>query len=225
MVKLNSYQELIEVYLSQLSGFEERIAVLDLPTKYQKLALESKQRYVADMKAGQACNLVEDMWIYQSDACKGALAHGTGSATHLTSDLKFVGEFKQGVRIKGLIVASGVEMYDGPVKDGRPDGAGICFHEGEPEECKFYRGKRVDAVYKQRIALAKQRKFMEQQQVKQQAQIDSLRNDIKSTQFAIQQQAVPTSAAGLQGTGDILLGAAKRKAADRVMGAVFDKLF
>ena len=222
---MNSYQELFEVYLSELSGFDERIAELDLPPKYQRLAQARKQRYVADMKAGQACKLVENMWIYYGDACKGVLAHGTGSAMHLTSDLKFVGEFKQGVRIKGLIVASGVEMYDGPVKDGRPDGAGICFHEGEPEECKFYRGKRVDAVYKQRIALAKQREFMEEQQAKQQVQIDSLRNDVKNAQFAIQQQAVPTSAAGLQGTGDILLGAAKRKAADKVMDALFDKLF
>jgi hypothetical protein len=117
-------------------------------------------------------------------------------------------------------------MYDGPVKNGRPDGAGICFHEGEPEECKFYRGKRVDAVYKQRIALAKQRQFMEEQQAKQQAQIDSLRNDVKNTQFAIQQRSAAPSAAGLQqGMGDVLLDAAKRKAADKVMDAVFDKLF
>ncbi len=226
MVEKNSYDELFDAYLADLANFDERIQPLELPAKYSAQAQSRKQRYIAGRKAGQACALVEEMWVYQGSACNNGLAHGTGEAVHLTSDLRFVGEFSQGVRIKGLIIASGIEMYDGPVKNGRPDGAGICFHEGEPEECKFYRGKRVDAVYKQRIALAKQRQFMEEQQAKQQAQIDSLRNDVKNTQFAIQQRSAAPSAAGLQqGMGDVLLDAAKRKAADKVMDAVFDKLF
>lgn len=225
-VQTNSYEDLIAFYLTDLAEFDERIAGLDLSDKYKELAQQRKQAHVAGLKAGQACDLLEDTWIYKDDACKDGLAHGKGSAVHISSDLKFVGEFKQGARTRGLIIASGVEMYDGPVKDGRPEGEGICFHEGEPEECRFYRGKRVDAVYKQRIALAKQRKFMEEQQARQQAQIDSLRNDVKNTQFAIQQRSVPTSAGGLQqGMGDVLMDAAKRKAADKVMDAVFDKLF
>lgn len=221
MIQMNSYQQLISIYLQQLADYDERISQLDLPPQYRALAARKKHERIVGMKSGQKCALKEELWVYQGDACRNGLAQGKGTAVHLTSDLKFVGQFDRGVRVKGLIIAKGVEMYDGPVKNGRPDGAGICFYEGEPEECKFYRGKRVDAVFKQRIALAKQRKFIEEQQAKQQAQIDSLRMDMNKAQAVAVQRAAASSNAGQ----NYLLEAAKRKAADKVMDAVFDKLF
>jgi len=225
MVTMNSYQQLFATYLKDLSSFDERIAQLAMPQKYRSQAQRQKESLIASLKADQKCDLKEKLWVYQGDACKNGLAHGKGTAVNLEKTLKFEGEFRDGERIKGLIIANGIEMYDGPVRNGRPDGQGICFYEGEPEECKYYRGKRVDAVFKQRIALAKQRQFMEQQQAKQQAQIDSLRSDVKKAQMAAQQRQVLQPAASSNGAGDVLMDAAKRKAADKVMDAVFDKLF
>ncbi len=107
-------------------------------------------------------------------------------------------------------------MYDGSLENGKPNGKGVCFHEGEPEECKFYHGKRIDSLYKQRIEMAKQQKLMDEKLEKMQA---AQNQQIKQ----MQQRMVPTyqgkSAAG--NIGDVLID----KAMDKAIDKVFDSLF
>jgi len=106
-------------------------------------------------------------------------------------------------------------MYDGTLKDDKPHGSGICMHQGEPEECKYYKGKRVDTLYKQRIEFAKQNALM----VEQQAQIDK-----KLAEFSNTRQLAKQSKNG-QTMGDHLTNQLKRKASDKAADYLFDQLF
>ena len=126
--------------------------------KERKLKAEADR--IAALKQKQPCKMKESSWIYTGKSCKGGLANGKGTAMNESGELTFEGKIKNGVRVKGLINYMGMPTYDGPIVGGRPDGLGVCFHEGEPEECKYYKGKRIDAIFKQRIEMAKQREEM-----------------------------------------------------------------
>ena len=116
-------------------------------------------------------------------------------------------------------------MYHGEIKDAKPHGKGVCFQEGEPEECKFYMGKRIDTLYKQRIAMAKQQKAMNeklaQMQQAQDKRLTQMEGKISAAAAAPRARTVSTG----NDMGDVLMNAAKRKATDKVMDAVFDRLF
>lgn len=169
------------------------------------------------LKGKQACRLKEDNWIYSGTACRKRLAHGEGVAYHMERDLRFEGTFRAGRRIKGIIYKGETPLFDGPIVNGRPDGVGICFHEGEPEECKFYKGKRVDVVYKQRIEMAKQRKEMELMKKEMKDEMNRTVEEMRKTQtFAPQ---------GDQGADSVIVDTIKKKATEKVMGEVFDMLF
>jgi len=165
--------------------------------------------FVTNLKANQACTLHEDKWIYLSQECLGNLAHGTGKAKTMTG-LYFVGDFENGYRVNGEIFANNILMYDGNLKDGRPHGSGVCMNKGEPEECKYYKGKRIDVLFKQRIEFAKQTEILNKQQKLIEAKLSSM-------------SAHPPSQSP---TGeDMLMSAMKKKAAEKAMGMLFDQLF
>lgn len=120
-------------------------------TEYQE---NQRQEHIKDLQAKAKCNLVNDKWAYTGDACMDGLAHGEGSAEDIKG-LKFVGVFEAGLRIKGEIHHNGEMIFSGKLEDDKPSGDAICLHEGEYEECRFFRGKRIDSLYKMRKENAK----------------------------------------------------------------------
>lgn len=100
------------------------------------------------------CQVSNSSWVYLGDNCKDGLAEGEGSSLD-RQGLKFVGTFKAGQRIKGDILQNGEMIFSGDLKNDKPDGGAICLFEGEYEECRFFRGKRIDTLYKIRKENAK----------------------------------------------------------------------
>ena len=170
----------------------------------------------------QKCRLKEKGWIYKSSQCRAGLAHGVGQAVNKSKNLSFKGRFVNGQRVKGEILYGGQPMFDGKLSNGRPNGVGICFYKNEPEECKFYKGKRVDGIYKQRLANIEQQekmdaKLAEMKQIQQQQsdQISQIKGQVNA---AGQHSAGPS-------VGQQLGDYAMRKAGEKVMDKLFDKLF
>ncbi|RDH83813.1 MAG: hypothetical protein DIZ80_06650 [endosymbiont of Galathealinum brachiosum] len=163
----------------------------------------------------QKCKIKEDGWIYKGSSCNAGFAHGSGSAINNDKNLSYSGAFQNGHRVNGKVKYNGQPMYDGKMKQGKPNGLGICFHEGEPEECKYYEGKRVDSLYKQRIEMAKQQKIMDEKLAKmQQAQ------SAQYKQMQIQMRNTP-AAAKSKDFGDVIIEEGQR----RVVNKIFDSLF
>ena len=193
-----------------------------------RLAKATKEKAARMEKrlADQACRLKSDEWIYLSKNCKQGLAHGQGEAINDTKGLKFIGEFKQGQRIQGELYASDLLMYDGSLKDGRPHGVGICMHDGEPEECKFYKGKRTDVLFKQRLEFAKQSEMMAEREARMTKSLESSEQRINDRLSSID---VRSSDSGYQSNGssitDYAVDSLKKKAADKAVDALFDSLF
>ncbi len=179
-----------------------------LHTKYAKDKIADFE-FVANLKANQACSLHEDKWIYLSQECLGGFAHGTGKAKTLTG-LSFVGKFENGYRVNGEIFANNILMYGGHLKEGRPHGNGVCMNKGEPEECKYYKGKRIDVLFKQRIEFAKQTELLTNQQKLIEAKLASM---------TTRNPSQPPTA------NDMVMTAMKKKAAEKAIGYLFDHLF
>lgn len=183
-----------------------------------------KEEKVTDafLYLSQNCRLKESGWIYKSSQCRSGLAHGTGEAVNRAKNLSFKGRFENGQRIKGEVLYAGQPMFDGTLLKGRPNGVGICFHKNEPEECKFYKGKRVDVLYKQRLALASQEQKMDaklaemkKMQQQQNDRISKMQGQVNSAGQRSQGSTVG------QQIGDY----AMKKAGEKVMDKLFDKLF
>jgi len=179
---------------------QKQQAQLQLKTKRKKNMISLKQK--------QLCKLKESNWIYQGKACEAGYANGLGIALHLDGELKFEGKFQDGLRVQGLIYHNEAPLFEGNLANGKPNGPGVCFHKDEPEECKYYKGKRIDTLFKQRIELAEQRKYME-----------SLKEDMAKN------SARQGTAAQASTMTDQVNSALKKKAADKVADAIFDHLF
>ncbi len=175
------------------------------------------QAAVTQLRQRQTCALVEENWVYVGAACRDGLAEGTGAAAHVDGQLEFVGTFRAGTRLEGILKVDGHELYEGPIANGRPHGNGICYYEDEPEECHYHRGKRVDVVYKQRVQFDRQLAEL----AKIRARMEDFETSAAATPVS---QPTPVQPAA-RGAGDVLMDAAKRKAADQVMGTLFDALF
>lgn len=223
MFNSNSYEELIAFHLKYLITFDRNISKLDMPVKYSRLAKSKKNEIIVGFKDSQLCVLKEKEWIYKGTSCKTGVAHGKGIAINYLNGLRFDGQFSLGKRVNGIISINGIEMYDGKFKDGRPNGKGICFYKGkEPETCEYYRGKRVDAIYKQRLSnIEQQRKMdeklakMERMQQQQNARISQMQGQINNSA----QQNRGTS------VGQQIGNYAMQKAGEKVMDKLFDRLF
>ena len=166
---------------------------------------------------GQKCKVKEQGWVYTGSSCKAGFAHGTGRAINNGKSLSYAGKFINGQRIEGKIHFNGQPMYDGLLKNGKPNGKGICFYEGEPEECKYYEGKRVDSLYKQRIAMDKQQKLMDEKLAK----IEQAQNAQNAQYKQMQMQMRQAPAAKTKDFGDVLMEEGQR----RVVSEIFDSLF
>jgi hypothetical protein len=140
------------------------------------------------------------------------LAHGIGQAKTNTG-LTFIGVFDKGYRVKGELYFNKTLMYDGSLKNGKPHGEGVCIYKGEPESCKYYKGKRIDVLFKQRIEFKRQRNELEEQTrilAKQQKLIESKLN------------STPNHS---KSQNSIIENSIKRKATEKAIDLLFDQLF
>ena len=217
-VEQSSFDEMVGYYRQlNAEGADQRMLDAGVAASLLDQYRSRQQQRLAQRKLEEACKANEQTWFYQGPGCRDGMAHGRGVAVSLTRELRFEGEFANGDRINGLISKDGVELYDGPIKGGRPDGEGICFHDGEPEKCEYYRGKRVDVLFKQRIEMARQQQAIDQKlqrlEQAQNARINQLQNQMQ------QSQVPATSLTG--GMGNALIEAGQKRIADKI----FDQLF
>lgn len=196
----------ISSYKYYLAEFKSGIYHLEA-TKRKDFLVE-----VSKLKFNQVCTLYDSKWIYLSDSCLGNLAHGIGQAKTITG-LTFIGVFDKGYRVKGEIYLNNTLMYDGDLKDGKPHGEGVCIYKGEPESCKYYKGKRIDVLFKQRIEFKYQRN-----ELKEQTRILAKQQEVIENKLA----NIPAFSAQQDNTmGNVL----KRKATEKAIDLLFDKLF
>lgn len=121
------------------------------PAAAQRVSeLDREQQEWARLQAAQACRLWRDDWLYLGSACASGLAHGTGQARTRDGSRAFEGRFERGQPSQGRLLVRGQPYFEGALKNLTPEGAGICWHQGQPEECRMLNGQRIDALHKQR---------------------------------------------------------------------------
>ena len=126
------------------------------------------------------CKLSNRKWVYLGNNCKNGYADGEGSSID-RQGLKFIGMFKSGQRIKGDIHKNGEMIFSGNLKDDKPDGSAIFSFEGEYEECRFFRGKRIDTLYKIRKENAENIAKIERIQREKSTAVNSNNNSSRNT--------------------------------------------
>ena len=193
-------------------------------------AKKAKQQSYQKRLAKQACKVNSNDWIYLSKSCKNGLANGRGEAVNDEKNLKFVGQFILGDRTQGELYVNEQLMYDGPIKNGRPHGTGTCIYQNEPEECKYYKGKRTDVLYKQRIEFIKQRELMAQSEKRINKSLKDSEQRMNESLSKMEAQQIINRSAGSRsaegkGLGDYAASALKKKAADEAADFIFDQLF
>ena len=157
----------------------------------------------ASTKKAEPCKLKNPNWAYTGKSCKNGYADGQGSAEDIKG-LKFIGTFAKGHRIKGEIHQAGNMIFSGDLVDDKPNGSAICLHEGEYEECRYYKGKRIDTLYKIRRENTKMR-------------VEMAKNS--------KPQVMSYSGAKETGITDYASDAMQREASDRASNFIFDQLF
>ena len=150
-------------------------------------------------KQQEKCSLVSDNWTYIEGDCVNSLAQGKGIAVNVEG-LRFEGSFNEGKRTEGEILQNGEMIFAGKLEDDKPHGEALCQYEGEYEECRFYKGKRIDSLYKIRLEMAKQTEA--------------------NTLLAQKTQGSRPSSAS-----DIAIDAVKKEGAKRAATFLFDQLF
>jgi len=134
-----------------------------------KLFAEQTLVTMREIERTQKCRLKHQDWLYVGSACNDGYANGNGRAVSKDGVQSFSGRIVKGKFVSGLYTIEGNKEYDGLFKNGLPDGEGICFYRGKPEECKYYQGYRVDTLYKQREEMV----AFKQQQQKEMAALKS----------------------------------------------------
>ncbi len=167
---------------------------------------------ISNLKSNQVCALHNPKWIYLSESCLDNVAHGFGRAK-TTTGLMFIGAFKDGYRVQGEIYANNILMYDGNLKNGRPHGDGVCIYRGEPESCKYYKGKRIDVLFIQRIEFKHQRDELKEQTRILARQQEFIENRLTNPPINRAPQ------------DNVITNAIKRKAAEKAMDLLFNSLF
>jgi hypothetical protein len=171
----------------------------------EAVAKSEKARQFITTQQHASCRLNNQNWAYTGIHCKDGLAEGEGSSVD-REGLRFVGSFKAGERVKGEIQQNGEMIFSGELKNDKPEGSALCLWEGEYEECRFFRGKRIDNLYKQRKENAKHLAKMEEIQ-KKNALANSQANSTNNKQ------------------SNMVADAIEKEATKRVTSFIFDQLF
>lgn len=170
----------------------------------EQLALQKKKDEFIQKQKNSKCGLSNENWVYLGSQCENGLATGDGESED-KQGLLFKGKFSQGKRTSGEIHQNGEMIFSGNFKQDKPDGNAICLHEGEYEECRFFRGKRIDTLYKLRKENSKNLAKMEALQ--------------KENQYTAQSNTKQDSGS------NILVDAVEKEAAKRAASFIFDSFF
>jgi len=192
----------------------KRPAQVDEDQLRQHLAVVSKQR------ANQKCKLVDSEWVYAGAACSSGLAHGKGKALSVRAAVTFNGRFENGALVEGVVSDADGDVYEGAIADGKPHGHGICYFEGEPEECRLHHGKRIDAVHKQRVEFERQRVAMAAMQ-KRMTELEAAQASTPAA-YPVPGGANPTPATP---ASNPMMASMKSKAASTAVDLLIDALF
>ncbi|MFC3153030.1 ankyrin repeat domain-containing protein [Litoribrevibacter euphylliae] len=103
------------------------------------------------LQEAQVCPMYDFDWFYTGQSCEDGYAHGSGTAVNPYTDTEFKGQIQYGEPLEGTLYKHGQHIYEGKFEKGVAHGSGICFYRGSPEECRYYKGERVDALHKQRL--------------------------------------------------------------------------
>jgi len=161
------------------------------------------------MKHESKCKLKNSNWIYLGSNCKDGYADGEGTSID-RQGLKFIGKFASGERVKGDIHQNGEMIFSGDLKHDKPDGNAICFFEGEYEECRFFRGKRIDTLYKIR-----------KENAKNLAKIEMIQKDNNKAVTRYN----PNNASSETNEQNVVVDALEKEGAKRAASFIFDQLF
>jgi hypothetical protein len=146
-----AYENYLQEFPNGLFNSQARLAI----SEFEKQAL-------ANIKAKKKCAMGSLEWTFIEGSCKNKLAHGKGVAVTLDGN-RFEGEFTLGMFSEGQYFETDELVYDGPYQNDLPHGLGICLFEGAFEECKQYKGQRIDPLYKQRQYMRSEMGSMKQE--------------------------------------------------------------
>lgn len=157
------------------------------------------------------CIIKDTNWISSSTSCKNGFLTGKATAFHHNGKLKFEGTFKEGVMIKGTVFYKDDPYYIGSIVDNEMHGEGICYFRNKPEKCEYYKGDRIDTIYKLR--------FLMRQQL---LAIQGMMNE----QAALYSQQINTQQPQ-QGTdiGSQIGGKVLQKATEKMVDSILDQFF
>jgi hypothetical protein len=127
-----------------------------------EIDFDSAEQEAEKLEAAQVCPMQEYDWYYTGKDCQNDLAHGKGKAINPFEGMYFEGQIEAGQPVEGTLYINSKEVFEGKFKEGKPNGEGICFFEGAPEECKYYKGQRIDSLHKQRQEFDRQRRLNNQ---------------------------------------------------------------
>ena len=123
--------------------------------------------------AAQFCRVDQDNWLYEGRSCANGWAQGKGRVQSRDRSTVYDGQFAKGQPISGRLTIKGSPHFEGGFSNWTPEGPGICWHDGQPEECRMLNGKRVDALHKQREENARQQQLArEREQREEEARLE-----------------------------------------------------
>ena len=184
----------IEAKIAALAGASHSEPVARINGFSTDSANENSREYklpnLDGLIASQACPMADASWIYTGELCIDGKAHGKGSALYQGSPLRFEGLIESGSPVEGVLYENDAEIYEGVFKDGVAHGNGVCYFEGSPEECRYFKGQRIDTLHKQRIEFARQNSLagqakptVQRQVVQQPVQSNTLGDAVESELF------------------------------------------
>lgn len=178
--KRQGFNGCIEVAADQLGAYG--VEVSSAYRQRIEAAGKTVEQLVAfnELRKNQDCPLNNTDWVVVSGNCVNGKLEGRGEAQSMMGE-RFVGQFKAGLMVKGELYKNSQMVFDGSLLGGKPHGNGMCVYNAEFEECKYYRGQRVDSLYKMRKEVAKQNKAIAEQSATLAKQQQTL-NNIQSQQ-------------------------------------------
>jgi hypothetical protein len=153
---------------SQLLVDADPLSTLRGRAEKQIAAIDKEANEWSELVAKQPCKLNDSSgeWVYLGSDCLNGLAHGSGKAVNRDRRSELTGTFERGGFVFGRTVYDGEPIFEGAYNNG-PDGPGICWYNGEPEQCHLMDGKRVDSLHKQRIEFANQQQAIREREERQ----------------------------------------------------------
>lgn len=129
--------------------------------------IDEEQNNWNSLLAAQRCRVQRENWLYEGSSCSNGLAQGAGRARSRDKRLVIDGQFRQGQAVSGRLIVEGSPRYEGGFNNWTPEGPGICWHGGQPEECRMQVGERVDSLHKQRVGNERLRREREEREKKE----------------------------------------------------------